>query len=56
VRLADRGFRVDAQPGLAVAALREGHRLEPYALVEAMLKSTPERSREWAKTCEELGI
>jgi Zn-dependent protease with chaperone function len=56
VRLADRGFRVDAQPGLAVVALRGGHRLEPYALVEAMLKSTPERSREWAKTCEELGI
>lgn len=56
VHLADRGFRVDAQPGLAVVALRDGHRLEPYAVVEAMLKSTPERSREWAKTCEELGI
>ena len=56
VHLADRGFRVDAQPGLAVVALREGQRLEPYAAVEAMLKPTPERNREWARTCEELGI
>lgn len=56
VRLADRGFRIEAQPGLAVVALREGQRLEPYAAVEAMLKPTPERNREWAKTCTELGI
>jgi hypothetical protein len=56
VRLADRGFCIEAQPGLAVVAFRDGQRLEPYAAVEAMLKPTPERNREWAKTCAELGI
>ena len=56
VHLADRGFRVDAQPGLAVVAHRGGRRLEPYAIVEAMLKPVPGGGVEWARACEELGI
>jgi Zn-dependent protease with chaperone function len=56
VWLADRGFRIEGQPGLAVMAERGAERMEPHALVQAMMKSSANGAAEWRKRCEELGI
>jgi hypothetical protein len=54
VHLADRGFRIEAGPGLAVTAERDGRTIAPFAVVETML-GKPDREA-WAKVCADCGI
>jgi Zn-dependent protease with chaperone function len=54
VALADSGFRIDAAPGRAVAAEREGRVLEPFALVRAMDRAPDGEA--WARVCAEHGL
>jgi Zn-dependent protease with chaperone function len=54
VGLADRGWRVEAPPGLAVRATRDGRSLEPFALV-ASQADAPDAAL-WARVCAEHGL
>jgi hypothetical protein len=54
VHLADRGFAVQAPPGLAVAAEREGTFVLPFdAVAELMRRRDPDH---WASVCTRCGI
>jgi Zn-dependent protease with chaperone function len=54
VRVAGRGFRIQAQPGLAVTAERDGRTLAPFTLVLGMLRKSDADG--WSKICAESGI
>ncbi len=61
VHLADRGFRIDAPPGLAVRAERESIVVEPFARVSALARDAGERGEvdekgDWERRCEEWGL
>jgi hypothetical protein len=61
VNLADRGFRVEAPPGLAVRAEKDAKVVEPFALVSAMARAGKEgqdarEAVDWAARCEEWGL
>jgi hypothetical protein len=54
VSLAERGWRIEAPPGLAVRAIRDDRALEPFALVAGMAKA-PDPAR-WARLCADHGL
>jgi hypothetical protein len=54
VTLAGRGWRIDAPPGLAVRATREGQSLEPFALIASMADA-PDAGA-WSRLCAERGL
>jgi hypothetical protein len=54
VHLADRGFRIEAGPGLAVTAERDGRTIAPFAVVEKMIGKADREA--WAKVCADCGI
>ena len=50
----DRGFRIQAPPGRAVTAERDGRTLAPFTLVLGMLRGSDGDA--WSKICAESGI
>jgi Zn-dependent protease with chaperone function len=54
VALADRGWRIEAPPGLAVLAHRGGKTLAPFVLVADMAKAPD--ARRWAQLCSDNGL
>jgi Zn-dependent protease with chaperone function len=54
LRLASRGFRIQAPPGRAVIAERDGRTLAPFTLVLGMLRGSDGDA--WSKICAESGI
>ena len=51
VALADRGWTIEAPPGLAVTATRDGRSLQPFVMVTEMA-ATPDAAA-WSRTCAE---
>jgi hypothetical protein len=54
VTLADRGYQIDAAPGRAVTATRDGQSLQPFTELTAM-RDAPDPAA-WERTCDAHGL